>query len=391
MAWNIPGKNKDSETPGKRGSGGDDGQNNPWPPKRRNSGGGGRGNGGGGGGFDRILDQFRGLFGGGGGGFPLRWIALALVVIVLFNCFVLIGEQQRGVVLRFGQTARVMQPGPNLKLPWPIERVTKVNATTVQSFSSTVPVLTRDENIITVSFNVQYRVGDAEQFLFGTRDAREVLEQTAVSAVREQIGRADLDAALNARGPLSTAAQVSLQASLDAYRTGLFVTELNLQDARPPEEVKPAFDEVNSAQQMNERLINEARAYAAKIVPEARGESERVRAIAEGYKTASVARATGDATRFSLLVDAYRGSEDVTRKRLWLETVQGVLSTNRAVIGGDGQQLIYVPMAGQGGSTTSSAPSVIPPEVLSPTINATREPAPAAQQLPRPPREGASR
>ncbi|WP_101925410.1 MULTISPECIES: FtsH protease activity modulator HflK [Luteimonas] len=389
MAWNIPGKNKDSETPDRRGSG-DDGQQNPWPPRRRNSGGGGRGNGGGGGGFDRILDQFRGLFGGGGGGFPLRWVALVLVVILLFNCFVLIGEQQRGVVLRFGQTARVMQPGPNLKAPWPIERVMKVNATTVQSFSSTVPVLTRDENIITVSFNVQYRVGDAEQFLFGTRDAREVLEQTAVSAVREQIGRADLDAALNARGPLSTAAQASLQASLDAYRTGLFVTELNLQDARPPEEVKPAFDEVNSAQQMNERLINEARAHAAKIVPEARGEAARVRAIAEGYKTAAVARATGDATRFSLLVDAYRGSEDVTRKRLWLDAVQDVLSANRTVVGGDGQQLIYVPMAGQG-NAPQNAPSLVPPEVLSPTVNATREPTPAAQQLPRPPREGAVR
>ncbi|MCD9027566.1 FtsH protease activity modulator HflK [Luteimonas sp. BDR2-5] len=391
MAWNIPGKNKDNETPDRPGSG-DDGSRNPWPPKRRgSSGGGGRGNGGGGG-FDRILDQLRGTFGGGGGGHPLRWIAIGLVVILLFNCFVLIGEQQRGVVLRFGQAARVMQPGPNLKLPWPVETVTKVDATTVQSFSSTVPVLTSDENIVTVSFNVQYRVGDAVQYLYGTRSAREVLEQTAVSAVREQIGRANLDAALNARGPLSTAAQASLQASLDAYRTGLFVTELNLQDARPPEEVKPAFDEVNSAQQMNERLINEARAHAAKIVPEARGEAARMRAVAEGYKTAAVARATGDATRFTLLVDAYRGAPEVTRKRLWLDAVQDVLAANRTVVGGDGRQLIYVPMAGQGGSA-QSAPSLVPPEVLSPTVEATRQPAaPAAQsQLPRPPREGASR
>lgn len=393
MAWNIPGSNKNNDSPGPNGSG-DNEPRNPWPPKR--TGGGGRGGRGGrgGGGFDRVIDQLRDMFGGGGGGNPLRWVAVVLVVILLFNCFVLIGEQQRGVVLRFGETARVMQPGPNFKFPWPVERVLKVDATTVQSYTNTVPVLTRDENIVVVSFNVQYRVGDPAQFLFGTRNAREVLEQIAVSAVREQIGRANLDTALNARGPLSTAAQTSLQASLDSYRTGLAVTELNLQDARPPEEVKPAFDEVNSAQQMNERLINEARAYAAKIVPEARGEASRIRAQAEGYKEAEIARATGDATRFSLLVDAYRGAPDVTRKRLWLETVQQVLGDNRTIIGGDGRQLIYVPMTGQGGNA-AAAPSLVPPEVLSQSLEATRAPAqpPAARnsQLPRPPRDGATR
>lgn len=392
MAWNIPGNKKDNDSPDRTGSNGNE-PRNPWPPRRTGGGGrGGRGGRGGGGGVEQILGQLRGLFGGGGGN-PLRWVAIALVVILLFNCFVLVGEQQRGVVLRFGQAARVMQPGPNFKLPWPVERVIKVDATTVQSFSNTVPVLTRDENIVVVSFNVQYRVGDPTVYLFGTRNAREVLEQTAVSAVREQIGRANLDSALNARGPLSTAAQTSLQASLDSYRTGLFVTDLNLQDARPPEEVKPAFDEVNSAQQMNERLINEARAYAAKIVPEARGESARIRAQAEGYKEAEIARATGDATRFTLLVDAYRGAPDVTRKRLWLDTVQQVLAGNRTVVGGDGRQLIYVPMAGQGGA--QAAPSLIPPDVLSPAIDATRAPAqepPArSSQLPRPPRDGAAR
>ncbi len=393
MAWNIPGNKKDNDSPDRNAGNDGNEPRNPWPPRRTGGGGGGRGGRGrGGGGFDQVLDQLRGMFGGGGGN-PLRWIAIALVVILLFNCFVLIGEQQRGVVLRFGQAARVMQPGPNFKMPWPVERVIKVDATTVQSFSNTVPVLTRDENIVVVSFNVQYRVGDPAEYLFGTRNAREVLEQTAVSAVREQIGRANLDTALNARGPLSTAAQSSLQASLNSYRTGLFVTDLNLQDARPPEEVKPAFDEVNSAQQMNERLINEARAYAAKIVPEARGESARIRAQAEGYKEAEIARATGDATRFTLLVDAYRGAPDVTRKRLWLDTVQRVLADNRTVVGGDGRQLIYVPMAGQGGA--QAAPSLVPPEVLSPAIEATRAPAaePAARgsQLPRPPRDGASR
>ena len=126
------------------------------------------------------------------------------------------------------------------------------------------------------------------------------------------------------------------------YQTGLVVTELNLPNARPPEEVKDAFDDVNRAQQDKDRLQNEAQAYASKIVPEARGQATRVRTVAEGYKSASIARATGDAERFSLLLDQYKLAPEVTRKRLWLETVQQVLSENRKVVGGDGRQLIYV-------------------------------------------------
>src|SRR5690606_28001622 len=204
----------------------------------------------------------------------------------------------------------------------------------------------------------------------------------------------NLDSALNARGPLSAAAATSLQASLETYRTGLVVTELSLQDARPPEEVKPAFDEVNSAQQMNERLVNEARAYAARIVPEARGQAQRVRTTAEGYKTASVANASGDAQRFSLLVEEYKKAPEVTRKRLWLETVEDVLAENRTVVGGDGRQLIYVPMAGEGGNARQPllTPDMVgatadPVPELDPRSSAT----PATSNLPRPPREGASR
>ncbi|MGY0504565.1 FtsH protease activity modulator HflK [Luteimonas sp. e5] len=359
MAWNKPG-NGNHEPPTPRGRG----------PR-------------GGGPLDGVLEQMRGLFDGGN---PLRWIPLAIALWLAYSSFVLVGEQQRGVVLRLGQFARVMQPGPNFKLPWPVETVTKIDATTVQSYTNTVPVLTRDENIVNVSFNVQYRVGDPRLYLYGTQGAREMLEQIAISTVREQIGRANLDTALNARGPLSSAAQNALQASLDAYRTGLVVTEVNLQDARPPEEVKPAFDEVNSAQQMNERLINEARAYAAKIVPEARGEAARILAGAEGHKTAAIARATGDAERFNLLVGAYQSAPEVTRKRLWLETLEQVLGENRKVVGGDGRQLIYVPMSGQG--TAAAGPSaqlpLAPPQVVAPEADI---PAANDARAPRPGRE----
>jgi membrane protease subunit HflK len=370
MAWNTPGS-------GSGGSGNNGNRNNNWKPRNPQ----------GGGGIGDVLERLRGLFGGaGGGGNPLRWVLLGVGLLVLFSSFQLIGEQDRGVVLRFGQYARTMQPGPNFKFPWPIESVTKVNATGVRTFSNSLPVLTRDENIITVSFNVQYRVGDPKLFLFGTTDATRVLEQTAQSAVREVIGRSNLDAALNARGPLSAAASTALQGSLEAYRTGLVVTELSLQDARPPEQVKPAFDEVNSAQQENERVVSQARAEAAKIVPEARGQAQGVRTAAEGYKTAAIARATGDATRFTLLLDEYRNAPEVTRKRLWLDTVQEVLASNRKIVGSDGRQVLYVPM-GNAPAPTQPPAGILPTQVLpqiesTPTSsrNSVRTPRPAGRE-----------
>ena len=345
MAWNIPG-----------GSSNKDGRN-PW--QRR----------GGGGGLDRFLDPLRVLFGSGGGGIG-RWVAVLLVLWLAFNTFVLVTEQQRGVVLRFGQFARVLQPGPHFKWPWPIERVTKVDATQIKTFSDTVPVLTRDENIVRVEINVQYRVTDPQRYLFSTRDADEFLKQAALSTVREQVGRSTLDTALGARSALSVSARQNLQKLLDDYRTGLSVTELNLPNARPPEEVKPAFDDVNSAQQDKDRVTSEALAYAAKIVPEARGAAAQIRTSAVGYRTANIARATGDAQRFSLLLDQYSGAPDVTRKRLWLETVQEVMAQNRKIVG-DGRQLLYVPMGGPAAAPAGT--QVVPIDLASPTVESSAD------------------
>ena len=348
MAWNTPGGNDGRDSA--------DNRRGTRPPR-----------GGNGGGWGGLPGPLRDLFDGG----LWRWAVLVVVLLVLLSSFQLIGEQQRGVVLRFGQFSRILQPGPNFKLPWPIESVVKVNATQIKTFSINVPVLTRDENIVNVAVNVQYRVDDPRLYKFGTLDADQVLEQSAQSAVREQVGRADLNTVLNNRGPLATAAEQRLQASLAAYRTGLTVTGLTLPDARPPEEVKPAFDEVNGAQQVKERLINEAQAYAAKVVPEARGQASRARTTAEGYKQAIVARAEGDARRFSLLQAEYKNAPDVTRKRLWLETVQQVLAGNRKVVGGDGRQLIYVPMPADAakGTAAANAPQLTP-DMLAPALPA---------------------
>lgn len=378
MAWNIPGKNSDNQP--------DKGARKAWPPRRSNDGGG----------IGDLLEKLRGMFNGGGGG-PLRWIGLAIVLWLVFNCFVLIAEQQRGVVLRFGQFSRVLDPGPHFKLPWPIERVTKVDATQIQTFTDTVPVLTADENIVQVTINVQYRVRNSRIFLFGTRDGNAMLQQATLSTVREQVGRSNLDTVLGAREALAVSARTQLQKSLDAYNTGLVVTELNLPNARPPDEVKPAFDDVNSAQQDKDRVTSEAQAYAANIVPVARGNAARIRTVAEGYKTAAIARATGDASRFTLLLDQYKDAPDVTRKRLWLDTMQQVLANNRKVVGGDGRQLIFVPMGGPGGGSGSAGRSdqagalpVLPADLMSPTVSATpdndirpdRNPR-SAEELPR--------
>ncbi|MGH8030795.1 MAG: FtsH protease activity modulator HflK [Luteimonas sp.] len=353
MAWNIPGKNKD-----------DDSGKSPrpqWRPRRGNDDG-----------IAELLERLRSKLDDGGGG-SLRWIGLLLALWLIFNCFVLIAEQQRGVVLRFGQFSRVLQPGPHLKLPWPIENVTKVNATQSQAFSDSVPVLTRDGNIVTVELNVQYRVNDPQLFLFGTRDAKQVLEQAALSSVREQVGRSDLDTVLRARGVLTDAVRKGLQVSLNAYRTGLIVSELNLQNARPPDEVKDAFDEAQRASADKQTAINQAQAYAADVVPRARGDAASLRAAAIGFRTSAIARSTGDAERFTLLQQQYAAAPEVTRKRLWLETVQQVLAENRKVIGGDGRQVIYVPMADAGSARTSSTLPMpaLSADLIAPAVTAT--------------------
>jgi len=353
MAWNTPGNN---ESGGSR-----------KPAGRRGAG---------------LFDGLRGLFGGDGGGNAIvRWAAIVLGLWLAFNTFVLVTEQERGVVLRFGLFARVLQPGPHFKAPWPIERVVKVNATQSNAYSETVPVLTRDGNMVNVSINVQYRIGDPQQYLFGSRDADNVLKQAAQNAVREQVGRSDLDTVLGARSTLTIAVRDQLQKSLAGYRTGLVVTELNLPDARPPDEVKDAFDEAQRASQDKNTSINQAQAYAKRVVPEARGDAAGIRTSAEGYKTALIARAQGDADRFDLLVDQYKSAPDVTRKRLWLETVQQVLTQNRKIVGGDSKQILYVPMPDRAGTTTATAPALTP-DVLAPITVDTPETRPGRTTRP---------
>jgi len=354
MAWNTPGSGNNPSGPDGR---------RPHRPRKT------------GGVLDTLIDTGRGLF-GGGGSTAWRWVAIVLGLWLVFSTFVLVTEQERGVVLRFGRFARILDPGPHFKAPWPIETVEKVNATQSNAYSENVPVFTRDGNLVNVEINVQYRIGDPYLYKFGTRNADDTLEEAAQSAVREQVGRSDLDTVLNARGELTVAVRDHLQRALQAYRTGLVLTELNLPNARPPDDVKDAFDEVQRARAEKNTAINEAQAYAKRIVPEARGEAASARTAAAGYKTATVARAQGDATRFSLLVDQYKAAPDVTRKRLWLETVQDVLSENRKIVGGDSRQLIYVPMDDKRATQATAGAPLLTPQALSPAVTSDTNESP---------------
>lgn len=330
MAWNQPGK----------------GKRDPWNGKDPRSE------------VDAFVNRIKGMFGGGRGGSsrgggdsgfgfgPLVWIAVVVAIWLVFNSFQLLDERQRGVVLRFGQFDRIMEPGPNFKWPWPIERVYKVEATQVKTVSDQVRVLAKDENIVQIDFNVQYLISDPRQFLFGGRDPEDTLKQAAESAVREVAGTNVMDTILYERGKLTVEARQKLQVSLDDYRTGLQVTDFNLQDARPPAEVKEAFDDAISAREDRERAENEAQAYASKVVPEARGAAARLLEEAAGYKASITARAEGDAQRFGNLAAEYRKAPEVTRKRLYLETMQQVLARNPKVVAGSENNILYLPIDG---------------------------------------------
>lgn len=304
----------------------------------------------------KLRDNLGGIFGGGKGGGggssyspPTGGILLGLVALILVwavaSTWISIDAQNVGVVLRFGKFERIMQNGLNLKWPTPIEQVVKVETTSRQT-ADTVRMLTKDENIVEINFTVQYQVIDAQKYLFAATAPEETLKQAAESAVRQVIGSSDMDQILSSHGSdIVGETKKVLQATLDGYAVGLNITEINFQNLLPPHEVKEAFDDVNNASNNQKQAINDAQAYAAKVVPLARGEASRILAEAEGYKAAQIAKASGDAQRFSLVEAQYRGAPEVTRKRLYLETMQQVLGRSQKVIdSGNGKNILYLPL-----------------------------------------------
>jgi len=207
-------------------------------------------------------------------------------------------------------------------------------------------MLTKDENIVLIDFNIQYTRPDARKYLFAANQPDETLKQAAESAVRQVVGTNTMDTILSGQGgAIAAETEKLLQQTLDSYGIGLLVKQVNFQRILPPQDVQKAFDDANNAGNNKLQYINDAQAYLAREVPIARGEAARIRATAEGYKAARVAAATGEAQRFSLIDAQYRAAPDVTRKRLYIETMQGVLAaTTKVVDQSGGKNLLYLPI-----------------------------------------------
>lgn len=334
MAWNEPGN----------------GQRDPWGKNRQN---------GGKPGLDDTLKKLRDRFGkfGGGPGGILTIIVALLLAWLLLSSYTIIGANQAGVVLRFGQYSRTLAPGFHFKLPQPLESVRKVETTRVRSVSDSVRMLTSDENIIAIDFTVQYQAADARKYLYSLSDADGTLSAAAEAAVRSVIGHSTMDQILSGEGTTLVAqARQVLQQTLDGYDSGLLVTEVSFQNVAPPAEVKDAFDDVNKAREDKQSTENSAQAYANKVVPIARGEAARIAQEAEGYKAERIARAQGDTERFNLLLKEYKAAPEVTRRRLWLETMEQVLANNPKVIDGSGgRNIINLPAANAGAVPAAAA------------------------------------
>ena len=355
MAWNEPGGGKNKDPWG--GGRGDQG-----PPD-----------------LDEVVrkmqDKLGGLFGGrkrsgsssGGSGGPgfagFGLVAGIAVVVWLFSGIYIVDAGKQGVVLRFGAFNEATMPGPHWRIPYPVDQVEIVDVEqrrfveigyrsgNAGQASVVVPrealMLTKDENIVNIQFAVQYQVSDARSYLFNTRDPNAVLKQAAESAVREVIGTSEMDFVLKeGRAEVVGRTRQVMQKTLDAYDSGLMISDVNLQDAQPPEEVQAAFSDAIKAREDKERFKNEAEAYSNDIIPKARGGAARQIQEAEGYKESLIAKAEGEASRFSQLLKEYKKAPEVTRKRLYLETMESVLNkTGKVLIDSkNANNLMYLPV-----------------------------------------------
>jgi membrane protease subunit HflK len=338
MAWNEPGGggNKPKDPWG----GGDQG-----PPDLDEA-------------LKKLQEKLGGLFGGGKGGGagkgsgrgipPSLFIVLGLVVVVVWALMGLyqVDEQERGVVLRFGKYYETVQPGLQWNPPL-IDEVTTVNTTKVRAAAFRETMLTQDENIVEVRMSVQYVIDDPLSFVLKVRDPESSLQQAAQSALRHVVGDARMDMVLTeGRAQIGFDAQERLQRYTNSYQTGIRVVKVNIDESKPPGQVQAAFDDVIKAREDEERLKNEAQAYANGIVPEARGRAQRVTEEAAAYREQVVANADGEAERFTKLLTEYTKAPEVTRQRLYLDALQQVYSnTNKVMVDVEGgNNIMYLPL-----------------------------------------------
>ena len=339
MAWNEPGGNGDKDPWGNRG-------NQDGPPD-----------------LDEIVrkmqDKVSGLFGGRGssssggteGGPGAGGIGIVVLILLLlwlaWDSAYIIQPAQRGVVLRFGAYQTTLGPGLSFRLPRPFEQVEVVDVDQIRSISHKAAMLTQDENIVDVEVAVQYRVKSAEDYLFDVVGPDQTLRQANESSMREVIGKSKMDYVLTqGRDEIAARIKTLMQGILDSYKSGLLINSVNMQPAKPPEQVKSAFDDAIKAREDEQRKINEAEAYRNDILPKSRGAAARQTQDASAYKARVIDMAKGEASRFSQLLTAYQKAPEVTRERLYLETMESVLETTSKVfvdVKGN-NNLLYLPL-----------------------------------------------
>lgn len=327
MAWNEPGN---------KGGG------NPWggPPNSKNE-------------LEALFKKLNGIFGNGspGNNQPVGKLVLLIVTALSVLWGVLgvyqLDEQKRAVVLRLGAFHSIVGPGIHWNPPL-IDTVIKENVTQQRSYTTQGAMLTEDENIVEVQVSVQYNIGDLKKFTLGIRDPQHALEEATDSAVRHAIGSSKMDDVLTTgRDKIAVDVQTRLQKYLDAYQTGIIVSTVNIEKTQPPTAVQAAFDDVIKAREDEQRVQNEAQTYANTVVPEARGQVKRVHEEALAYRDRVVARAQGEAARFEALLTEYSKAPEITRKRLYLETMQAIYADNSKVLlntQANGSNVFYLPL-----------------------------------------------
>jgi len=335
---------------GGNGSGGGPGGRGPWgrPPS-----------GGGGGGqppdleelLRRAQERWRGMLPRGGGftGGGLALLALGVVVVWLLSGIYSVGADEQGVVLRFGQFVARTGPGINYHLPWPIEsvltpKVTRENQIDIgyhqlqdgqtEDIEQESLMLTGDENIVDVNFTVFWVIKDAAAYLFNVQNPDQAIKAVAESAMREVVGQNNIEPILTQdREPVQIQVRELMQKTLDSYGAGVTITRVQMQKADPPSEVIQAYRDVQAARADQERMRNEGEAYANKVIPEARGRAAQIVQNAQAYRQQVIAEAAGDAKRFLAVLGAYRKAPQVTRRRIYLETMSKILGqTDKVVI-----------------------------------------------------------
>lgn len=329
--------------------------------------------------FRNVNNRLRSIFGGSGGGGDrtsssngsggmVTILLLALLLWIGWDAVHIIDEAEQGVVLRFGAYNRSLPPGINLTFPRPIEEITVVNVSNVRSIEDRGQMFTGDENLVEFIYKVQYRVSSAQDFLFNVRTPEATVQLAAESALRESVGTNQLDDVLEGgqREAVRIETQRVLQETLDRYVAGIQITEFNLVDVNVPAQVREAYSDVIRAREDRERFIEEARVHVNSVVPEARGQAARIGQEAEGYKAATMALAEGEANRFSLLLDEYRRAPEITRKRLYLQTMERVFSrTNKVLMDADSTgNVLYLPLdqlGADGGTGRNSMPPIVTP------------------------------